>query len=306
MWATLAATFLAVVISDLAECIPFHHYWQVVPDPGPQCRQGHAYLITATVCNVLTDLLLVVFPVPIVVRSRLSVGRKTLLVLLFCLHLLTVVVAIYRVPGILAEGGYQATRTMWASAEILVATFAANALTLGTFMRDTGVKKKKPRYDPNASTPSGRRDSRVTKKVSWDDADSDVEREEGSAGPATAAMKRADSRNMLRSELKDQDDHGKPALGRTESRDSLIPRDRLATPSPDGTSRVVKTTTIQVTVSSVAGPSEVKHVDEIEGLVLRPADGVVTASAKGMARGSNVVLQDLRPLPDTDRQGDGH
>ncbi|GAB1318006.1 hypothetical protein MFIFM68171_08216 [Madurella fahalii] len=307
MWAALAVTFLAVVISDLAECTPFHRYWQVVPDPGPQCRQGHAYLITVTVCNVLTDLLLVVFPVPIVIKSRLSIGRKTLLVLLFCLHLLTVAVAIYRVPGILAEGGYQGTRTMWASAEILVATFAANALTIGTFVRDTGVKKRRPRYNPDASTSSARHDtSRVAKKVSWDDPNSDVEHDEGNAGPATGASSRVGSRNMPRSELTDPSSHGKPVLSRTESRDSLIPRGRSTTASPDGAGGVVKTTTIQVTVSSAANPGEVEHANAMNGLVLRPADGIVTASAKGVARGSSVLLQDMLPLQDSDGQGGRH
>lgn len=36
----LLATFFAVVIATLAECQPFHHYWQVMPDPGAHCRQG--------------------------------------------------------------------------------------------------------------------------------------------------------------------------------------------------------------------------------------------------------------------------
>jgi hypothetical protein len=50
--ATLVATFVAVIISDLAECRPFSHYWQVLPDPGGQCRQGYVQLLTMGVCNV--------------------------------------------------------------------------------------------------------------------------------------------------------------------------------------------------------------------------------------------------------------
>ncbi|KAJ4291273.1 hypothetical protein N0V88_006275 [Collariella sp. IMI 366227] len=152
---SLGATFLAIIIADLAECRPFPHYFQVSPDSGGQCRQGYAHLLTVTTGNAFTDLLLVVFPVPIVLKSRLSKSRKFMLVLLFCLHLFTVVVAVYKVPAILKEDGYQGTRTMWASAEILMATFAANALTIGTFVRDTGVKKKKFKV--------------VGKKGSWDD-----------------------------------------------------------------------------------------------------------------------------------------
>ena len=71
----LFATFIAVVISTLAECRPFSHYYQVIPDPGPQCRQAYVQLITMGAADVLTDLLLVAFPVPIILRSAMKKMR---------------------------------------------------------------------------------------------------------------------------------------------------------------------------------------------------------------------------------------
>jgi hypothetical protein len=144
--AALVATFIAVVISDLAECQPFSHYWQVLPDPGGQCRQGYAQLITMAVCNVFTDLLLVLFPVPIIVRSSMSLKRKTQLLMLFSLSLSVVVTTLYRVPHIIEEHGNQVSRSLYASVELLFATAAANALVLGSFVRDRGVKKKRFKY----------------------------------------------------------------------------------------------------------------------------------------------------------------
>jgi len=143
---TLVATFIAVVISDLAECQPFSHYWQVLPDPGPQCRQGYAQLMTMAVCNVVTDLLLVFFPVPIIIRSQMSIKRKFQLVLLFSLSLIVVAVTIYRVPHIIEDNGSQQSRSLYASVELLFATAASNALVLGSFVRDRGVKKRKFKY----------------------------------------------------------------------------------------------------------------------------------------------------------------
>jgi hypothetical protein len=122
MRCTLLATFLAVVISDLAECQPFANFWQVAPDPGGRCRQGYANLLTLAICNIFTDLLLVVYPVPIIIASRIPKSRKISLIGLFSLGLVTVVISIYQLPQILSEAGYQATRSMWASVEILVAT----------------------------------------------------------------------------------------------------------------------------------------------------------------------------------------
>ncbi|KAK3900143.1 hypothetical protein C8A05DRAFT_45960 [Staphylotrichum tortipilum] len=147
----LIATFIAVVISDLAECHPFSHYWQVLPDPGGRCRQGFAQLLTMAVCNVVTDLTLVVFPVPVILSSSMSAKRKFHLVLLFSLSLAPVAVTIYRVPHIIRDGGSQQMRSLYASVELLFATAAANTLVLGSFVRDRGVKKRRYKYDSVAA-----------------------------------------------------------------------------------------------------------------------------------------------------------
>lgn len=143
---TLITTFVAVIISDVVECRPFHLYWQVLPDPGGQCRQGYAQLITMAVCNIITDLLLVFFPIPMIIRSQMSVTRKIQLVLLFSLSLGVVAVTVYRVPHIIRAHGSQQSRSLYASVELLFATAASNALVLGSFVRDRGVKKRKYKY----------------------------------------------------------------------------------------------------------------------------------------------------------------
>jgi hypothetical protein len=301
MRASLGVTFVAIIIADLAECQPFTHYWQVVPDPGGRCRQGYAFLITMTACNVLTDLLLVVFPVPIVFKSRISNGRKALLIALFCLHIFTVVVAIYRVPKILEEDGYQATRTMWASAEILMATFAANALTLGTFMRDTGVKKKKPnRYQPTESSGarSGLPASRGAKKTSWQDPDSEGDDEADMPRSARSPRAGATTLNVLGATTPAPE--GESDVPRTGSVDSLIPRTRSDAVRPDSDGKVLKTTTIEVKVTPAGDPEEATN-----GLVISPVSSTVTASGRGRGRGSPIPLKHMEPLPDRDPATNG-
>jgi hypothetical protein len=137
----LLITFIAVIIADLAECQPITHYWQVVPDPGGQCRQGYAQLLTMGTANVVTDILLVVFPIPIIIRSQMTVKRKIQLVLLFSTSLLPAGTTLYRIPTIIDRHGSQPYRSLLASVEILFAATVANALILGSFVRDRGVKK---------------------------------------------------------------------------------------------------------------------------------------------------------------------
>ncbi|CAG8980897.1 hypothetical protein HYALB_00012941 [Hymenoscyphus albidus] len=142
----LLVTFVAVVVTDLAECQPFSHYWQVVPDPGPHCRQGYSQLLMMGSANVVTDLLLVLFPVPIIVTSKMRVTRKVQLVCLFAGSLLPAGTTLYRLPMIIDRQGSQQYRSLLASVEILFATAVANALILGSFIRDKGVKKHRWKF----------------------------------------------------------------------------------------------------------------------------------------------------------------
>lgn len=71
----LALTFVAVVIATLSECHPFDDYWQVIPTPAAKCRQGVAQLITMGTSDVITDLVLVFFPIPIVLVSNMPTKR---------------------------------------------------------------------------------------------------------------------------------------------------------------------------------------------------------------------------------------
>lgn len=142
----LLATFVAVIISDLAECQPITHNWLVNrtnPPVEAQCRQGFGQLLTMGICNVITDLLLIIFPIPIIIRSQMTFKRKLQLVLLFSLSIVPVGITLYRLPSIINHQGVQQYRSVWASVEILLATGAANALVLGSFVRDRGVKKAK-------------------------------------------------------------------------------------------------------------------------------------------------------------------
>ena len=140
---TLLVTFVIIVISNFIECQPFNHYWQVLPDPGGRCRQGYAWLVAMATSNIITDVMLVIFPVPIIFSSNMKLKRKIPLVLLFSLGLSVVAITCYRLPHVIEEHGRQQYRSLLASIELLFATVSANALVLGSFVRDRGVKKQK-------------------------------------------------------------------------------------------------------------------------------------------------------------------
>lgn len=148
----LFSTLVAVIIATLADCQPFHHYWQVIPDPGPSCRTGYVNLITMGTCDVITDLLLVAFPVPIILMAQMPLKRRLALSTLFCLSLILVAITSYRVPAVIQHRGSQQYRSLLASLEILAATAVSNVLVIGSFVRDRGLKK--PRYKRDQASAS--------------------------------------------------------------------------------------------------------------------------------------------------------
>lgn len=163
----LVVTFIAVIISTLVECHPIQHYWQVIPDPGPQCREGIAQLMTMGICDIITDIVLVAFPIPIVLRSEMPLKRKISLVLLFALSLGLVGVTAYRIPATIDRRSSQQFRSLLASFEILAETGVADAIVIGSFIRDRGVKKVKYKRGSNSGSTLDRtstqpRDRRTT------------------------------------------------------------------------------------------------------------------------------------------------
>lgn len=147
----LGLTLLATLIADLAPCQPFSHNWQVVPDPGPQCRQGYPVLLTMGVLNIITNLALAIFPIPMIIKSSLPKSRKLNISILMALPLVSVGITCYQMPGVIQHHGSQQLRSLIASADILTVTFTSNAIVLISLIQQRGYKKSKFKYT-NAAT----------------------------------------------------------------------------------------------------------------------------------------------------------
>jgi hypothetical protein len=155
----LVVTFITVLIATLAECRHFN-YWQVVPDPGAQCRQGYAQLLTMGITDIVTDVLLVTFPIPIIFRSAMPFKRKISLTALFSLSIALIAVTAARMPLVIQRKGIQQFRTVFASSEILAAAIVSNAIILGSFLRDRGIKKTKFRASSTTDSMERRNSAR--------------------------------------------------------------------------------------------------------------------------------------------------
>lgn len=80
-------SFIIVQVVTFTECRPLSLYWQVLPNPG-NCSQAQVQLITLGtltttqiqdiadlyigVLNIITDIMLIILPIPVLIKLRRS------------------------------------------------------------------------------------------------------------------------------------------------------------------------------------------------------------------------------------------
>ncbi|KAF4962768.1 hypothetical protein FSARC_9172 [Fusarium sarcochroum] len=69
-------------------CRPFNQYWAVPPD-NTQCSAATNHLITNAVLNISSDVMIILIPMPIFLKSQLPLKRKVVLIAVFALGAFT-------------------------------------------------------------------------------------------------------------------------------------------------------------------------------------------------------------------------
>lgn len=151
-YASLILSFVGVLLSEMVECRPFTHYWQVTPDPGPSCRQSYGQLFTMGGFNILTDMILIALPLPLIIEAKLSSKVKLESLFLMLFPLINIIFTAYRLPNTVSPDhrGSQRYRTLMASLDILLSTASANALVVTSFLQGRGFKKTKSYKHPES------------------------------------------------------------------------------------------------------------------------------------------------------------
>jgi hypothetical protein len=73
---------VGIVISLLAACKPFAKNIDVLVKDG-QCLNKAALYIATGVLNIVTDIMVIILPIPMVLGLQMSKARKIMLILLF-------------------------------------------------------------------------------------------------------------------------------------------------------------------------------------------------------------------------------
>ncbi|KAJ8128858.1 hypothetical protein O1611_g4774 [Lasiodiplodia mahajangana] len=262
--------------------------------------------------NIMTDLVLVIFPVPIILTSHMGPRKKLQLTLLFCLSLAPVGTTIYRVVYVFRTHGNQQTRSLLASVELLFATTAANALVLGSFVRDRGTKKIKYRADSVAGDSIDRTSSRrPTIHRHWG-SDEDLVRDLGLGVNRNHRNVDEEEDSRLRfgpapiASMDQWQFDQQPAISAARRDNSLLHHDQLATSSQSNSTNTPRRVsfldtgglqdgdTNETTLRGTPDSFHSSH-DPLSPYRATPSP-TMTASGSGLRRGSQTLLQDLGGL----------
>ncbi|KAG4293654.1 hypothetical protein FPRO06_00239 [Fusarium proliferatum] len=125
----LGISYAVVALTILLSCQPFHHFWQVSPDPGLLCQptKSPAYVLVVVIPNILTDIYLLSIPLPLLWGVNISLRRRLTLMLLFSGALFIMMAGTIRAVTILTAGPNGAVAgSQWACRETFVAIIVTN------------------------------------------------------------------------------------------------------------------------------------------------------------------------------------
>ncbi|EPS45413.1 hypothetical protein H072_665 [Dactylellina haptotyla CBS 200.50] len=130
----LSATWIANTVGLFIECQPISLWWSIFPHPD-ECVQATKWLIIYEIGNMVTDLMLLALPFPILFMARVPWEKRIRLMAVFSLGFFLLAMCVVRVVQGLSHSFYQLSRTKWASLETLFATIVACAPSIYCILR---------------------------------------------------------------------------------------------------------------------------------------------------------------------------
>ncbi|KAH7121927.1 hypothetical protein B0J13DRAFT_532055 [Dactylonectria estremocensis] len=131
-------------------CRPFTQYWAVPPD-SVQCSAATNHLITNAVLNISSDIMIILIPMPIFLKSQLPTKRKAVLIGVFALGAFTILSAILNKFYSFNEP-FGSNWTFWYIRESSTALITANLPYIWTLLRRLFNLKSFAGYSNKRST----------------------------------------------------------------------------------------------------------------------------------------------------------
>ncbi|KAH6690273.1 hypothetical protein F5X68DRAFT_68579 [Plectosphaerella plurivora] len=130
LFGIIGITWAALILSVSLTCRPFHWNWQIRPLPGPTCTFRPQNFLILVVLNVVSDVAVLIVPVPILWNLRVHLLRKLGVALLLCSGLFVISTAIVRAVQTLGGAPSIININRWGFRETAVGILAVTAPVL--------------------------------------------------------------------------------------------------------------------------------------------------------------------------------
>ncbi|KAL2802821.1 hypothetical protein BJX63DRAFT_413792 [Aspergillus granulosus] len=130
-----AASYFAVIMALFLHCRPFHKTWQVYPDPGRECSAGYTLYPVVLAFNVVSDIVLVGVPIPMLRKLQANFVQKLVIGVLLCSGIFIVIAAFLRCMLAMSSIDQINIAAIWAVRETFVAIIVVNAPALKPLFR---------------------------------------------------------------------------------------------------------------------------------------------------------------------------
>ncbi|KAE8356256.1 hypothetical protein BDV28DRAFT_127282 [Aspergillus coremiiformis] len=119
-------TGLASILTHLCICTPIPRNWQIKPYAGDNCTIRKPNFLIITALNLITDLLILLIPIPVLLKLQIPLPRKLILTFLFSSGIFVMICTILRTYYSLNDLASLAIALGWANRECFVAAIVAS------------------------------------------------------------------------------------------------------------------------------------------------------------------------------------
>ncbi|ESZ97193.1 hypothetical protein SBOR_2449 [Sclerotinia borealis F-4128] len=130
----ICLTWTTTILIWALQCRPFDLNWKVTVPPQ-KCATGQVGLLFMTIAIIVTNIILIIIPLPMIWRTQMAIFTKFKVSGVFLVGIFLVVISILRF--IMQEGGSNTPddRFFWGELECLAMAFFANAPVLNALYR---------------------------------------------------------------------------------------------------------------------------------------------------------------------------
>lgn len=169
MW-VCGLTYIVVFLNILLSCRPFWHNWKVRPIPSKNCTfKPQNFWVTAAF-NVATDAIILIIPIPMLWKLKVSVRRKLAIAVLLSSGVFVIAAAFVRAALTLSGRSSSTNINTWGVRETIVGLIAVNVPIMRpivtrrfwrrgaytpSFVPDEGGKSSRPESNITGATTMG-------------------------------------------------------------------------------------------------------------------------------------------------------